>query len=89
MREYLKRMDDTKTREARALLKQRFDYPIFLYEAKKVGIAATGEADANELYPNDRMPAGIQPETTCLELYRRFRADPAEFVLPAVEGDGE
>jgi type I restriction enzyme M protein len=89
LREYLKRMDDTKTREARALLKRRFDYPIFLYEAEKVGITATGETDANELYPNDRMPAGMQPETTCLELYRQFRADPAAFALPAVEGDGE
>ena len=46
--------------EARALLKVRFDYPIFLYEAEKVGITATGEPDANELYPNANMPAGMK-----------------------------
>lgn len=83
LREYLKRMEETKSRESRALLKERFDYPIFLYEAEKVGISATGEPDANELYPNDRMPAGIAPDETCLELYRRFRDNPAAFSLEA------
>ena len=83
LRDYLKRMEDTKVREARALLKQRFDYPIFLYEAEKVGITATGEPDANELYPNDRMPTGIKPEDTCLEVYRRFCKNPSEFALEA------
>jgi type I restriction enzyme M protein len=81
LRDFRKRMDETKTREARALLKSRFDYPIFLFEAEKVGITATGEPDANELYPNDRMPAGMNPEDTCLELYRRFRKDPGAFLL--------
>lgn len=85
LRDYLKRMEQNMTREARALLKQRFDYPIFLYEAEKVGITATGEVDANELYPNDRMPVGVEPETTCLELYRQFCADPAAFALPTGE----
>lgn len=89
LRDFLKRMDELKTREARALLKQRFDYPIFLYDAEKVGISATGEPDANELYPNDRMPAGTQPETTCLELYRRFRKNPEAFALPVDMDDGE
>jgi type I restriction enzyme M protein len=79
-------MDETKAREARALLKQRFDYPIFLYEAEKVGITATGEPDANELYPNDRLPAGLKPEETCLELYRRFRENPKAFLLAASGG---
>jgi len=65
--------------ESRALLKQRFDYPVFLYEAEKVGISATGEPDLNELYPNDRLPAGI--EKTCLELYREFRKDPSPFFV--------
>lgn len=83
LREYLKRMEEKKVGEARALLKVRFDYPIFLYEAEKVGITATGELDANELYPNDRLPADVQPDTTCLELYRRFRRKPAAFALPA------
>ena len=65
--------------EARGLLKERFDYPIFMYEAEKVGISATGEADQNELYPNDRQPPGL--ETTCLELYRQFRDDPERFFV--------
>jgi type I restriction enzyme M protein len=88
LRDYLRHMDETKTREARALLKQRFDYPIFLYEAEKVGITATGEPDANELYPNDRLPAGLKVEDTCLELYRRFRKNPKAF-LAAANGGGD
>lgn len=74
-----KQMEDTITTEARALLKQRFDYPVFLYEAEKVGISATGEPDLNELYPNDRVPAGL--EKTCLELYQDFRKDPTPFFV--------
>ncbi len=70
-------------------MKERFDYPIFLYEAEKVGITATGEPDANELYPNDRLPAGITAEETCLELYRRFCKKPAAFALPASGGGDE
>ena len=30
------------------------DVKIFMYEAEKVGISATGEEDENELYPNDK-----------------------------------
>jgi type I restriction enzyme M protein len=77
--DYRKRMEVTKTREARALLKERFDYPIFMYEAEKVGITATGEMDANELYPNDRLRAGMENKDTCLEIYRRFRKNPEGF----------
>jgi len=79
--DYLKHMEETKARESRALLKGRFDYPVFLYEAEKVGITATGELDANELYPNANLPDGLKPEETCLELYRRFRKDPKAFAL--------
>lgn len=86
LRDYRRRMDETKTRDARALLKERFDYPIFLYEAEKVGITATGEPDANELYPNERLPAGLKPEDTCRELYRRFRKNPNAFLLSANGG---
>jgi type I restriction enzyme M protein len=89
LRDYLRRMDEMKTREARALLKERFDYPIFLYEAEKVGITATGEPDANELYPNDRLPAGVKPQDSCLELYRRFRKNPKAFLLAANGGGDE
>ena len=73
----LKELSETIRRETRALLKERFDYPIFMYEAEKVGITATGEADRNELYPNDNLPPDL--EATCLDLYRQFRRDPERF----------
>ena len=65
--------------EARTLLKSRFPYPVFLYEANHVGITATGETDRvpNELVPGDHKPEGI--EKTALELYRQFRTNPARF----------
>jgi type I restriction enzyme M protein len=71
----LKELEEIISKEARALLKERFSYPIFMCEAEKVGIAATGEADYNELYPNDNMPPDT--EKTCLELYREFRKNPS------------
>ncbi len=46
-----------------------------------VGITATGEADANEFYPNDNMPPGMKAAEICLELYRQFRAKPHAFLL--------
>jgi type I restriction enzyme M protein len=70
LRTYQKEMKAKKATEARALLKERFSYPIFLYEAEKVGITATGDDDLNELYPNDNVPQGI--EKTCVEVYREF-----------------
>jgi type I restriction enzyme M protein len=86
LRDYCRRVDETKTREARVLLKERFDYPIFLYEAEKVGITATGEPDANELYPNDRLPVGLKPDDTCVNLYRRFRKNPKAFFPAPTDG---
>ena len=77
--DYEKRMAETIAKETRALLKERFPYPIFLYEAEKVGITATGEQDQNELVPNDNQPPGITK--TCLELYQEFRRDPKPFFL--------
>ncbi|MCC5842436.1 MAG: N-6 DNA methylase [Opitutales bacterium] len=74
-----KQIAETIAKESRVLLKRRFDYPVFLYEAEKVGISATGEPDLNELYPNDRVPPGI--DKTCLELYRNFREDPQPFFV--------
>ena len=65
--------------EARQLLKTRFDYPVFLYEAEKMGLTATGEPDANELYPNPRLPAGVT--LTALEQYRAFQKDAAPFFV--------
>jgi type I restriction enzyme M protein len=77
--EYRKRMAETIAAETRALLKERFPYPIFLYEAEKVGITATGDTDQNELFPNDRQPQGLSK--TCLELYREFRRNPKAFFI--------
>ncbi|HEY0376406.1 MAG TPA: N-6 DNA methylase [Pyrinomonadaceae bacterium] len=77
----LKTLEETIRAEARALLKERFPYPIFLYEAERVGITATGEEDLNELcrYPQDKVPAGI--DKTCLELNEEFRQNPESFLL--------
>lgn len=77
LKAYRREMEEKIAHESRTLLKERFDYPIFLYEAEKVGITATGEADQNELYPNTDIPSGI--EKTCVELYRKFRQDPKKF----------
>jgi len=78
LKEYLKCMADKKTNESRQLLKQHFDYPIFMYEAEKVGITATGEEDQNELYPAAKTPTG-DTKKCCLEWYREFVADPDAF----------
>ncbi|MCX6601965.1 MAG: N-6 DNA methylase [bacterium] len=79
LKDYQKHMADKMTAEVRALLKERFPYPIFLYEAEKVGISPTGDADQNELIPNDNLPAGVTK--SCLELYQEFRRDPKPFFL--------
>lgn len=77
LKDYLKEMKARRVAEARKLLKERFDYPIFMYEADKVGISATGEEDENELYPNPKQPDSYTK--TCLEWYREFLADPKGF----------
>jgi type I restriction enzyme M protein len=75
---YLKDMESLQTTEARQLLKERFDYLTFMYEAERVGITATGEEDQNELYPNPNQPQDI--EKTCLAWYREFLVDSKTFV---------
>jgi type I restriction enzyme M protein len=60
-------------------LKERFQYAVFLYEAEKVGVTSTGEADQSELYPNSNQPLGTEGKT-CLELYRAFLKDPKAFL---------
>lgn len=77
LNEYQRVMAEQIAAESRALLKQRFNYPVFLYEAEHVGITATGEPDVNELYPNARQPAG--GVKTCVELFREFRKNPESF----------
>jgi len=80
LHDYTVEMEERIERESRALLKERFPYPIFLYEADYVGITATGDTDRvpNELVPNEFKPADI--EQTTLELYQRFKADPKPFL---------
>lgn len=75
------RMAEIIAAETRALLKERFPYPIFLYEAERVGITATGEDDLNELcrFPKDNVPPGV--EKTCFELYTEFLKNPKGFFL--------
>jgi type I restriction enzyme M protein len=73
LKEYLKSMEDYQQVEARRLLKERMDYPVFMYDAEYVGISATGEQDYNELYPNDNLPEEL--EKTCVEWYREFQRD--------------
>jgi type I restriction enzyme M protein len=82
LKDYRKAIGARQIVEARQLLKERFDYPIFMYEAEKVGISATGEEEQNELYPNPNPPQNI--EKTCLEWYREFLADPKGFVEAGV-----
>jgi type I restriction enzyme M protein len=77
LRDYTKEVESRQIAEARQLLKERFGYPIFMYEAENVGISATGEEDQNELYPNENQP--IDCGKTCLEWYSDFLADPQAF----------
>jgi type I restriction enzyme M protein len=77
--DYQRRMREMIAAEIRALLKTRLPYPIFLYEADRVGITATGDVDQNELVPNQNQPRDI--DKTCLELYREFRAEPERFLI--------
>ena len=82
LKDYLKEMETRQVAETRKLLKERFDYPIFMYEADKVGISAIGEEDENELYPNPKQPNSCTK--TCIEWYREFLADPQRFVEAGV-----
>ena len=79
LRDFQQEMEECIQAESRALLKERFPYPVFLYEAEKVGISSTGEADQNELYPNPSQPLGTEGNT-CLELYHAFLKDPNAFL---------
>lgn len=80
LKQYQRHIEAKIKAEARVLLKSRFLYPVFLYEAEQVGITATGETDRvpNELVPSDYKPEGI--EKTTLELYQEFRANSESFL---------
>ena len=78
-REYERKMAERMGLETRDLLKQLFSYPIFLYEAEKVGITATGDDDTNELGPKGTLPPEV--EKSALEEYAEFRAKPNAYLL--------
>jgi type I restriction enzyme M protein len=71
--------------ETRRRMKKAHDYPVFLYDAQHVGMTATGEPDACELFETGKkdqpLPSGIGPDDTALALYRAFRTDPTPFFL--------
>jgi len=80
--QYQRDMEDRIRAESLALLKERFAYPVFLYEAQRVGITATGEPDTTELYEDPKLglPSGMTPDTTALALYHAFRANPETYL---------
>lgn len=80
LKAYTSESDRIVATEARALLKKRWNYAVFFYEAEHVGITSTGDTDTwNELYPNPKQPPGL--EYTCLEQYNAFLEDPKPFLI--------
>ena len=75
-------------RRARAYLKARWPYYVFLYDADRVGITATGDEDLNELFPNARQPEGTEG-LTALEVYRDFCSNPGAYLLGQERDDVE
>jgi type I restriction enzyme M protein len=67
--------------QSRSRAKSNFDYHVFMYEAEKVGISATGDEDRNELYPNSNSPENMGK--SCLEWYYEFRQNPSAFLAEA------
>ena len=83
LRKAEKAFDAREKADARAGLKARWRYPVFLYEAERVGITATGEADLNELLPSTSIPPPPYSDgLSALELYQAFRKDPHPFPAP-------
>src|SRR5690606_25108642 len=83
LKQYLARITEQKRIEARDLLRERFDYPVFLYDAEHIGITATGEPDTCELYPDAvlGLPTGMTEKDTALALHREFSKNPKRFML--------
>lgn len=63
--------------DASARLRLKARYPVFMYDAEKVGVTASGAEDYNELYPNRRLPKNVK--CSALEAFRHFMSDPAKF----------
>jgi type I restriction enzyme M protein len=85
LRDFERKETAEQAAEARRRMKVAHDYPVFLYDAKRVGITATGESDACELFDtrnkDQPLPPGMAPDDTALALYQAFRIDPASFLL--------
>jgi type I restriction enzyme M protein len=79
LKEVRREIEERRQDLVRAGTREKIDYPIFMYDAKHIGITPTGVADFNELYPNESMPPGLAK--TCLELYAEFRDDAEPFLL--------
>lgn len=83
LREYEKSIRASTKLEARRLLKERFAYPVFFFDAEHVGLTATGDQDTCELFYKDTLglPPELNTEETALEQYRRFRISPDPFII--------
>ncbi len=79
LKDYCEKMEEKIDEESRQLLKQKLNYPVFFYEAEKVGITATGEEDENELYPNPKQTKEI--EKTAIENYQTFLKNPKTYLI--------
>jgi len=76
LRTKLRELEERTQKESRRLLKERFDYPIFMVEAEHVGITATGQEDENEF-----------PEI--VKAYKRFKTNPKKFMKECDQGQPE
>jgi type I restriction enzyme M protein len=74
LEEFDARLEERARREARAGLKRACDYPIFLYDAARVGITATGETDVNELFSEG------EDDLTAYDHYRAFLESPESYL---------
>jgi type I restriction enzyme M protein len=87
LREFKRDEAAAQAAEARHRMKLAHDYPVFLYDAKYVGITATGEPGPCELFETGNkdqpLPLGTGPDETALALYRTFRKNPTPFFLEA------
>lgn len=79
LNDYFKEIECRQISEARQLLKEYIDYPIFMYVADKVGITATGLEDDNELFSNPRFPPTLTAST--LESYRDFLVNRDKYLI--------
>ena len=76
--EYLKAMKEKITSEARARLKERFDYPIFLYEAEKVGALVPARTTKTSCIPTR---TSRLMSKKLLDLYHEFQLNPERFFV--------